>query len=33
MPIQTDTQQLRSGSYIYHHTFHMFKERGTKAEP
>ncbi|BGP12350.1 hypothetical protein JCM10213_006519 [Rhodosporidiobolus nylandii] len=26
-------QGVQGGSYIYHHTFHMFKERGTQAEP
>lgn len=24
---------LRSGSYIYHHTFRMFKNQGFEAEP
>ncbi|GAA5966780.1 hypothetical protein JCM8115_002814 [Rhodotorula mucilaginosa] len=26
-------QGVQGGSYIYHHTFHMFKERNTEAKP
>ncbi|GJN92087.1 hypothetical protein Rhopal_005116-T1 [Rhodotorula paludigena] len=26
-------QGVQGGSWIYHHTFHMFKERGRQAEP